>query len=447
MSWNNKVTWSEGLFLRPQLFQQQERYLESFAHKRAAPMSPFFWGFGQLRIDTESLTLGKLVIASASGIFSDGTPFDVPAQAPAPAPLTLLPEHVNQIIHLALPIRQPNAEETTFEAGPGSSARFSVFDADITDANSIGQGPKTIQLSHLRLMLVPEKELTSAWMGLPLARVTQLNSDGSASLDPDFISPVNRYGASETLNQWLTQVHGLSRQRAENLAQRLTGSSGSGATQAAEVSDFLLLQILNRYEPLLEHMLRVKETPPDQAYTLLRAMSGELSTFIRTNTRRANKMPHYEHMTPHPTFKPLVDDTRQLLNDLLVRSAQSINLESKPHGMYLASIDPVELQGFSSIVLAVAASMPADQLAQDFLAHGKVAPSDRLTEIVRLHLPGVGLRVLPVPPRQIPFNAGYVYFQFETQGSLWEHLRTHGGIGLHVGANFPGLTLQLWGVR
>ncbi|MDT3530749.1 hypothetical protein [Cronobacter sakazakii] len=30
----NKVIWSEGLFLRPQLFQQQERYLEYFSHKR-----------------------------------------------------------------------------------------------------------------------------------------------------------------------------------------------------------------------------------------------------------------------------------------------------------------------------------------------------------------------------------------------------------------------------
>ena len=28
MSWKNKVIWSEGLFLRPQHFQQQERYFE-----------------------------------------------------------------------------------------------------------------------------------------------------------------------------------------------------------------------------------------------------------------------------------------------------------------------------------------------------------------------------------------------------------------------------------
>jgi type VI secretion system protein ImpJ len=131
MTWSNKVTWSEGLFLRPQLFQQQERYLESFAHKRAAPLSPFFWGFSSVRLDTESLSLGKLVLASASGICTDGTPFDIPGLTPPPAPLTLLPEHLEQTIHLALaqPVcaqSSPSsalAAETVEGAGTGLRSR------------------------------------------------------------------------------------------------------------------------------------------------------------------------------------------------------------------------------------------------------------------------------------------------------------------------------------
>jgi type VI secretion system protein ImpJ len=115
--------------------------------------------------------------------------------------------------------------------------------------------------------------------------------------------------------------------------------------------------------------------------------------------------------------------------------------------MHLASVDPTLLGTFSALVLAVSSDMPSDQLATQFSSHGKAAPSDRLPELVRLHLPGLGLRVLPVPPRQIPFNAGCVYFQFDMRGPLWEHLATHGGIGLHVARSFPGLSLQLWGVR
>lgn len=447
MTWTNKVTWSEGLFLRPQLFQQQERYLETYVHKRSLPLSPFFWGFSELGIDPESLTLGKLVIAHAAGICPDGTPFDIPGQTPPPAPLTFKPEHLGQTMYLALAIRVPNGEETSFDNVPVSTARNTVFDAEIRDANSIGQGARSVQLSQLRMVLIPEKELTSAWMGMPIAKLTALRSDGSAELESTIIPPVNRYGASELLSQWISQLHGTLKQRLDQLADRLGGSSGQGGTQAAEVSDFLLLQILNRYEPQFDHLLRVKETSPEQAYLLLRSMASELSTFIRVNTRRAQSVPPYQHLDPYNTFKPLVDDARELLNNLLVRSAQSIVLLSKSHGMYLASLDPAEIRSYSHIVLAVAADIPADQLAQQFAAHAKMAPSDRLPELVRLHLPGLVLRVLPVPPRQIPFNAGYVYFQLEAQGSHWEHLQIHGGIGLHVGKTFPNMRMELWGVR
>lgn len=449
MSWYNKVAWSEGLFLRPQLFQQQERYLEHLAHKRAAALSPFYWGFGRYAIDAESLSLGKVVLASASGIFPDGTPFDTPGQTLPPAPLTILPEHLDQPIYLAVPIRTPNGEETTFGDGAelnASLARFSVFETELRDANSIGQGPKTVQLSRLRLRLMPHRELTEAWIGLPLTRVTTLRSDGSIQLDARLIPPVAGYGASALLSDWLTNLHGLCRLRAESLAARLSGSDGK-SSEAAEVSDFLLLQILNRYEPLMEHWLRVGETSPEALYTALRSMSSELATYVRASTRRPRQHAAYTHVDPYLTFKELVGDVQALLNDVLVRSAQSIPLADRPNGVRVASVDTAQLQGFSSLVFAVAGHVPPDQLVVQFPARCKVGPSDRLPELIRSHLPGIPLQALPVPPRQIPFNAGFVYFQIEARGPLWEHLQSHGGLALHMAGEIPGLRMELWGVR
>jgi type VI secretion system protein ImpJ len=325
MNWYNKVAWSEGLFLRPQLFQQQERYLEHLAHRRAAALGPFYWGFSRYAIDAESLSLGKVVLASAAGIFADGTPFDTPGQALPPAPLTILPEHLEQVIYLAVPIRTPNGEETTFEdvsASAASLARFEVFDTELRDANSMGQGPKTVQLSRLRLRLLPQREMADAWIGLPLTRVTTVRSDGSIELDRHLIPPVAGYGASALLKDWLTHLHGLCRLRAESLAARLSGNDGKSG-EAAEVSDFLLLQILNRYEPLFEHWLRVGDTSPEHLYTALRSLSGEVATFVRPGTRRPHPHPAYAHGNPYLCFKELVGDVQSLLNDVLVRSAQN----------------------------------------------------------------------------------------------------------------------------
>ena len=446
MSWYNKVIWSEGLFLRPQLFQQQERYLEHYAHKRSAALSPFFWGFHQFAIDTEALALGKLVVSGVAGIFQDGTPFEAPGHAALPAPLALQHEHLDQIIYLAVPIRTPNAEETNFEDGADSLARYRAFEKELLDANSIAQGPKLVQLANLRLRLLPGKELSESWLGLPLARVTEIRADGSARLDAGLIPPVNVYTASTLLNTWLTEIHGLLHLRADSLAQRLSAATMRGG-DAAEISEYLILQLLNRYEPILTHLLAAKAASPELLYVHLAALSGELSTFVRTDTRRPLRLDAYRHDAPHLCLKPLIEDLRFLLNVVLERAAQRIDLAPRPNGIRLAVIDPIDFKRFGTFVLAVTAQVPADVLQQQFPAQTKVGPSDRLAGLIHSHLPGLPLQVLPVPPRQIPFNAGHIYFELSQQHPLWEQIERYGGLAMHVAGNFPGLRMELWGVR
>ncbi|CAJ0890709.1 type VI secretion system baseplate subunit TssK [Ralstonia flatus] len=447
MSWYNKVVWREGLFLRPQLFQQQERYLEHFAHKRAAALSPFFWGFHHFVIDTESLALGKLVVSGAAGIFQDGTPFEAPAHAKLPAPLALRHEHLNQTIYLAVPIRTPNTEETTFDQDAQDSlARYRSFEQDLLDANSIGQGPKLVQLGDLRLRLLPEKELTESWLGMPLAKVTEIRADGSARLDPALVPPVNVYTASALLHTWLAEVHGLLRLRACAMAERLTASSTRGG-DAAEISEYLILQLFNRVEPVLTHMLNAKSASPEALYVELTAFAGELSTFVRAATRRPVEYDAYRHDEPHTCIKPVVDDLRVLLNVVLERSAQRIELRNQGNGIQLAVLEPSEFDRFSTFVLAVGAQLPSDTLQQQFPAQAKVGPAERLAELVRSHLPGLPLQAMPVPPRQIPFNAGQVYFELDQDHPLWAQVQRYGGLALHVAGQFPELRLELWGVR
>jgi type VI secretion system protein ImpJ len=446
MSWYNKVVWSEGLFLRPQLFQQQERYLEHYAHKRCAALSPFFWGFHRFAIDAEALSLGKLVVSGVAGIFQDGTPFDAPAHTALPAPLALRHEHLNQTIYLAVPIRTPNAEETNFENARDSLARYRAFEEELLDANSIAQGPKLVQLADLRLRLMPGKELSESWLGLPLTKVTEIGADGSARLDSALIPPVNVYAASTLLQGWLTEIHGLLHLRADAMAERLSVASTRGG-DAAEVSEYLILQLLNRYEPILTHLLKAKAAAPEVLYMHLAALSGELSTFVRTQTRRPAAHAAYQHEAPHLCLKPLVDDLRFLLNVVLERAAQRIDIMPQPHGIRLAVLDPNEVRRFTTFVLAVTADVAADLLQQQFPAQTKIGPSERLADLIRSHLPGIPLQPLPVPPRQIPFHAGAVYFELSQQHPLWEQVEKYGGLAFHVAGSFPGLHVDLWGVR
>lgn len=447
MSWYNKVVWSEGLFLRPQLFQQQERYFESLVHRRSVPLSPFFWGFSRYDIDREALAFGKLAFKSGAGVFPDGTPFDVPGIAPAPAPMTIGPEHQGQLIFLAVPLRLSHTEETAFEDDGGSHARYLAYETELRDSNAIGQGPKPVQLANLRLRLLLEKELTESWIGIALTRVKAVHADGSVSLhDADHIPPVTGYGANPLLREWATQLHGLAKLRADALALRLSGADPR-AGAVAEVGDYLLLQVLNRYEPLLEHLCRIEEIAPVDLYRELALFAGELSTFVRPQTRRPLATPGYAHARLYESIRPLVDEVHHLLNQVPVRGAQPIMLTEQAHGIRTATVLPGELAGYSSLVLAVGAQMPSESLQQQFLAQTKISHPHRIAELIRSHLPGLPMVALPVPPRQIPFHSGFVYFELSRTGSFWEQIARHGGLAMHVAGHFPELKLELWGVR
>ena len=82
-----------------------------------------------------------------------------------------------------------------------------------------------------------------------------------------------------------------------------------------------------------------------------------------------------------------------------------------------------------------------------FVPQVKVGPVERIANLVNLGLPGVALRPMPSPPRQIPYHAGFQYFELEQGGELWQQLRMAGGIAMHVAGEFPGLQLELWAIR
>ncbi len=215
--------------------------------------------------------------------------------------------------------------------------------------------------------------MTESWIGLPLTKVRAIQPDGSVLLHTeDYIPPVTGYAASSLLSEWLTHLNGLVKMRAEMLANRLSNSDGK-ASASAEIVDYLLLQIFNKYEPILDHLRHIPELPPITLYQELAKFSGELSTFIRTKTRRPRPAPGYDHAKLYASIRPLVDEVHELLNQILVRAGQMIPLETKGNGVWSASVLPNELRSFSNLVLAVHAQLPMDVLQHQFSVQTKSA--------------------------------------------------------------------------
>jgi type VI secretion system protein ImpJ len=105
------------------------------------------------------------------------------------------------------------------------------------------------------------------------------------------------------------------------------------------------------------------------------------------------------------------------------------------------------LYGTAVFVLAARADVPAEDLRRRFPAQLKIGPVERIRDLVTLQLPGVPVIPLPVVPRQIPYHAGFAYFELDQASDLWDQLKTAGGVAVHVAGEFPGLSMEFWAIR
>lgn len=438
-----KVVWAEGMFLRPQHFQQQERYLEFHAHQRSLAAEPFFWGFRELRLDVAALSVGKLAIQNAIGLLPDGTSFAFPQQSAAPDPLHFNEGVINQTVYLALPLKRPGTEHVVFEDNPASLARYTVSDAVVRDENSIAGEPADLQLGTPRLRLVLQKDLADGWLGVGVARVVECRSDRQLLLDSEYIPPVVSCSAFAYLVSLLNELHGLVNQRADVLADRLSQPGRGGVS---EVGEFLLLQMLNRWQPFFMHLINPSVLHPERFYCALVQIAGELATFMEAS-RRPSSWPHYDHDDLYGCIMPLMFLLRRGLSTVLEQNAVQIDLQIRNYGVRVGHVNDAELLRNAQFILAVHASTPPETLRTHFPTQVKIGPADKIRDLVNLHLPGVGLRLLPVAPRQIPYHAGYHYFEMDTSVDLWKQLQTTGTLALHVAGEFPDLELECWAVR
>jgi type VI secretion system protein ImpJ len=442
--WRSKVLWSEGLFLRPQHLQQQERWFERLVTQRANGIQAFDWGFTALSIDLPSLAAGRLQLDSASGVLPDGTVFRFPAEDRPPEPLQVEPGWKNVLLHLAVVSERPGVPSSTLdEETVGAGYRYRAVVNDIVDNNDGFPEPVPVQVGGLCLRLLPAGELTGALAAMPVARLVERRADGQLVLDAGFVATTLSCRDSANPNGWINELRGLLRQRSDALATRLAHPGRGGV---AEIADFLLLQTVNRYGPLFDHMAGITRLHPERLYAECVQMAGDLSAF-GTERRLVRPFPAYDHDDLQATFKPVLDQLRKSLSLVLEQHAIPIELHDRKYGVRVAVVADKALLTGASFVLAVNAQMPAEALRLRFPTQTKIGPVEKIRDLVNLQLPGVGLRALPVAPRQIPYHAGFNYFELDSASELWRTLQQSGGLAMHVAGDFPGLELELWAVR
>lgn len=444
MSWDSKVLWTEGLFLQPHHFQQADRYTEALIGGLARRVGPYVWGVDAIEIDEEVLKVGQFAIKSCSGLTQDGTVFRVPSVEDHPPALDVPATIKDCVVYLTVPQRRQGAVEVDMSGAELSGARLRPSEVEITDITSNSKRAVTMGVGKLRLQFALEVDDLSDRLCIPIAKIIEVKSDKEIVLDKAFSPSCLDINAAAPLEGFIRELDGLLGHRKTALAGRL--SEGGGAKGVAEITDFLLLMVVNGAQPEIQHLTNVDNLHPEAFYRYCVGLAGQLATFMAAE-KVAPEFPAYAHDNLTATFAPVIKVLRQYLSSVLEQTAISIPLESRKYGISVGVIADRKLLSTAGFVLAVQADIPAENIRRHFQNQAKIGPVEEIRQLVNSALPGIPLRPLPVAPRQIPYHAGVVYFELDGDSPHWGKMSTSGGIAVHVSGEFPGLKMELWAIR
>lgn len=440
----DKVIWSEGMFLRPQHFQQQERYLERQLVARSQQADHYFWGFSELQLDTEGFAQGRVGLTRAKGFFKDGTSFVVDESTPSVS--LAVPQAVsNELVGVAIPTRQASRQQVAFEEGEDLLARYAVTEQEIVDTSDTTLGAVNLQLGRLQIRLLLASQVDANYEFLPIARIKGRDSKNALVIDTAYIPPtLNFIEVKNNLLSFLVTAVDLLNEQVKRLSRRLSASAIQNGSSS--LTQMMMLSVINRYHAYFHHLLSSNYHHPEGFFCNLQMLLNEMAVFL-SEQRAMEQFAHYDHDDLQASFAPLMGQLNAALNIVLDDPYEVIEFVDKGHGLRVAQLTDLNLIKQAEFILGVKADMPMDSLRKHFPAQAKFGPVERIRDLVHLQLPGVNVQSVEQIPPQLPYHSGYVYFAFQQSGDLWQQFARSGVLALHLAGEFPGLEMEFWAVR
>ncbi|NWA85348.1 type VI secretion system baseplate subunit TssK [Pseudomonas sp. D2002] len=438
----HKVIWQEGMLLRPQHFQHNDRYYQQQLNQIRL-LDTDAWGFLTLEVDVQYLNFGKVVVNQASGVLPDGSLFELGGTM-EPLVLQVPANSGKQAIYLALPLATGNQVEVREQQQVDVLSRYLACDVEVGDSNAGIDSRLRINCARpdLRLLL-GDQPSDHGLIKLKVAQVVGASDEGGVTLDTDFTPTFIFLQGSAYLSSCLKEVISLLASRGDAIAARMRGD---GVAAGSEIGDFLMLQLINRTELELRHYLSQAQVRPHVLFRALLSMVGELSTFASAS-KRAQLDVRYRHGDQSESFRELMAGVRDVLSMVLEQHALELPLQQRQYGVLVCPVSDLKLLGTATFILAATAQCDSEELRHRLPAHLKVGPVERIRELVNLHLAGIKVKPLPVAPRQLPFHAAKTYFMLDLNARDITQLEQSGGFAFHVGGEFSALELNFWAIR
>jgi type VI secretion system protein ImpJ len=439
----SKVLWGEGLFLRPQHFQQQDRYHEARLADTASALHPYCWGVRRLDIDPDALKADVLRVTGLSMIFPDGEIARAPEQdlLPQQVRLSELPPDVQTLtFHAALPVLDAYGDNCANPGEVRAQARYARRDHDTRDLFGEAASAPLAYLART-VRLVSELEALEPYDCVPLVRLRRLPT-GGFGIDAAFTAPSLSIAASPVLQSQLTRLMEklLAKVNALHGHYREPGKSVI-ELRGGDVASFWLLHTVSSGYAALSHYLAHGDLHPERLFQDMLALAGGLMTFSRSS--RLEDLPAYAHQDPGPAFARLDAILRELLDTVISSRYFSIALSHDRPSYHLGVLDSGKITTQTALYLGVAADLPAPQLVEIVPLRFKIGAPEDVDKLVLSAMPGVRLVHAPQVPSAVPVRPDMYYFHLDHRGVLYDSMLKAQAISIYVPNGIRDLKLEL----
>lgn len=444
------------MFLGPHHFQQWDRYYENLLNSRVKSVTPLYWGLVDMEVNREGLENGTFMLLSFHGIIPGGTYVNIPESDAAPSSRTV-GEHFTPSmkalgVYLAVPVDQPGAANFRLEGGDNlSRTRYSRDFAHVVDENT-GDNEREIPVAKKNLRILFSDEPLDGYDCLKIGELERTSS-GVISLRDAYIPPCITISASQWLMRITRRLVDLFIAKSDEFREQCR-EKGDGSYEfgPAELSNFMILQIINSTIPELNHFYSMGNEHPEELFRLLARSTGALTAF--SARIRPISLPAYDHEDISSSFGGLEEIIQELLRILSPKPITvgyiwiPLKVVRNIDGpVYEATVADHLFAPTYTFLMSVKGGDTQGDLITEIPRQLKIASNREVDLLIGRALPGIRLNYSPTPPKTITRKSGYFYFTLDPKSDFWEDVRQSKLLAIYVPGLLSGLEIELVAVE
>ncbi len=418
------MRWKEGMFLRPQHFQQYDLYLENREFSRFRSMQMYGWGLLALDIDTDALTNFVFQVNEFRAVLPDGALIDVPGNARTGGrSFDGMMNEVGRSMDVAIGVRarDDRGPQTLTDSTATGDTRFVSTEEEVYDLDA-GRDPAPLEKLSYNLRTFMGDEPTDGYAAIPLVRLRRTGDTARpVEIDPQFSAPALTLAASSALSDATRAIVERLARKLEELGQMRGSNDPDPLLQYAVMSGQLAV---------LADMVQEGHVHPRSVYHELVRLVGAL-LFRDSRGRSAEVIPRYNHRDPGPVFASLQDLVFSLCDPRDVRQYERCPMV-RAEDQFTVVLPEAAKQSGTKCYIEVETSEAAQQLSMKMMT-ARISIPSRI-EFLRVNgMAGVPTEPQPGPPPALPRGQTGTYYRLKHEEKEWTtHVSAGGELAVFI---------------